>query len=82
MAVGSIVLKRRQGYTDEQVATACGTIVDLIPKKLEGYAMALMLKRIRSATDQPSYFCADHDMTVNNKINVTKITMSPTSLSQ
>ena len=66
MAVGSIVLKRRQGYTDEQVATACGTIVDLIPKKLEGYALTLMLKRIRSATDKQSYICADHDMTVNN----------------
>ena len=75
MSVGSIVLKRKQGYTDEQVANACGTIVDLIPKKLEGYAMSLMLKRIRSATDESSYFCADHDMTVNNQSNVTNITV-------
>lgn len=69
VAVGSIVLKRKQGVSDEQAAAAPGTIVNLIPKKLEGYGMELMLKRMRSynTEDKQTYFCADHDMTVNKK---------------
>ena len=90
VAVGSIVLKRKQGVPDEQAAAAPGTIVDLVPKKLEGYGMELMLKRMRSynTDDKQTYFCADHDMTVIKKTTkslchqhhvVTNITLSPTS---
>ena len=67
VCVGSIVLKRKQGLSDEQAAACPGTVVDLIPKKLESYAMGLMLKRLSEATDRQTYFCADHDMTVNLK---------------
>ena len=64
VCVGSIVLKRKQGLSDEQAADCPGTVVDLIPRKLEAYAMSLMLKRLREASDKQVYFCADHDMTV------------------
>ena len=67
VCVGSIVLKRKQGLSDEQAAACPGTVVDLIPKKLESFAMSLMLKRLSDATDKQTYFCADHDMTVNLK---------------
>ena len=91
VAVGSIVLKRKQGHSDEQAAAAPGTVVDLDPKKLEGYGMKLMLKRMRSynTEDKQTYFCADHDMTVNQNATtslchrghfVTNRTLSPISL--
>ena len=93
VSVGSVVLKRKQGLSDEQAAAGEGTIVDLVPTKLEGFGMKLMLKRIASATDKQVYFCADHDMQVN-KLSallsaqtsrchqhhfVTNITLSPKS---
>ena len=62
-----MVLKRKQGLSVEQAAAGEGTIVDLVPTKLEGFAMELMLKRIASETDKQIYFCADHDMKVNQE---------------
>ena len=64
VCTGSIILKRKQGVSDEQAAACPGYIVDLVPTKLEDYGMGLMLKRIKSETDQQVFFCADHDMTV------------------
>ena len=64
VSVGTIILKRKQGLSDEQAAACPGTVVDLVPTKLESYGMRLMLKRIKSETDQQFYFCADHDMQV------------------
>ena len=52
VCVGSIVLKRKQGLSDEQAAACPGTVVDLIPKKLESYAMSLMLKRLSDANNK------------------------------
>ena len=63
--VGSVVLKRKQGLSDEQAAAAPGNVIDVAPKDMEGYACNLMLKRIRSATEKQTFFCADHDMQVN-----------------
>ena len=57
VCVGSIVLKRKQGLSDEQAAACPGTLVDLVPTKLEDYGMRLMLKRIKSETDKQFYFC-------------------------
>ena len=64
VCTGSIILKRKQGLSDEQAAACPGTVVDLVPTKLESYGMKLLLKRINEATKKQVYFCADHDMEV------------------
>ena len=85
VSVGTIILKRKQGLSDEQAAACPGTVVDLVPTKLESYGMRLMLKRIKSETDQQFYFCADHDMQViiachqHLKLVINNIIVSPIS---
>ena len=80
VTVGTVVLKRRQGIPLEQASQADGNIVDLIPQKMESYGQALLLKRVRSETDQQFLFVADGDHKVNFQINALFIkNMSPTS---
>ena len=64
---GSIVLKRKQGLSEEKVQNAPGEIVDVIPSALESYAFRLLMKRLASSTDKTFYICGDGDMTVQIK---------------
>ena len=63
---GSVVLKRRQGYTEEQASQADGNVVDLIPQKMESYGCELLLKRIQSYNNEGKQFLfvADGDQKV------------------
>ena len=67
---GSAVLKRRQGYTEEQASQAPGNVVDLISQRMESYGQELLLKRIQSYNPEEKQFLfvADGDQKVIFKI--------------
>ena len=50
VCVGSVVVKRKQGLSNEKAEKATGNVVDLPADALEGYALELLLKRLASAT--------------------------------
>ena len=62
--VSSIVLKRKQGLSDEKAENCVGEVVDLIPKQMESYAFQLQMKKLASETSKQFYICGDGDTTV------------------
>ena len=58
VCVGSCVVKRKQNISDEAAQTALGIIVDLIPKKMESYALELLTKMIALRTKEQFFLCS------------------------
>ena len=48
----------------DKAAKVDGILVDLPPDRLEGYALNLLLKRVKAATDKQFHLAADGDLKV------------------
>ena len=62
--VGSVVIKRKQHLATEKAEQTDGILVDLPPTRLEGYALELLVKRVKAATSKQFHLGADGDMKV------------------
>ena len=83
-SVGSVVLKRKQRLNSNKAQTAGGILVDLPPTRLEGYALDLLVKRLKCATSKQFHLGADGDMKViylslTSVTNICRQHPSPTS---
>ena len=58
VCVGSCVVKRKGDVTDEAAQNGPGIITNLIPKKLESYALELLVKMIAERTNEQFYLCS------------------------
>ena len=58
VCVGSCVVKRKGDITDEAAKKGPGIICNLIPKKLEAYALELLVKMIADRTKEQFYLCS------------------------
>ena len=61
---GSFVIKRKQGLSMDKAEEASGIVVDLPPKKLEGFGLELLLKKVAAYTKKQFHLAADGDMQV------------------
>ena len=62
--VGSVVIKRKQLLGTDKAEQTDGILVDLPPTRLEGYALELLVKRVKAATSKQFHLGADGDMKV------------------
>ena len=58
VCVGSCVVKRKGDLTDEAAQKGSGIITNLVPKKLEAYALELLVKMIAGRTKEQFYLCS------------------------
>ena len=58
------MIKRKQQLSMDKAAKVDGILVDLPPDKLEGYALNLLLKRVKAATSKQFHLAADGDLKV------------------
>ena len=78
--VGSVVLKRKQQLDLKKAEKAGGILVDLPPTRLEGFALELLVKRLKCATSKQFHLGADGDMKVIYSSNICFQHSSPTSV--
>ena len=58
VCVGSCVVKRKGDLTDETAKKGPGIICNLIPKKLESYALELLVKMIADRSKEQFFLCS------------------------
>ena len=70
VSCGTVVLKRKQQLSMSKAEKAGGNVVDLPPTRLEGYGLALLLKRVAASTKKQFHLAADGDLKVISHQNL------------